>query len=112
MADMKKLPTFIMVIALLVMNFAGIAHAECTQAGGCDGIVVVQSMDDSVDQDGQTQKSACDCCATCGHHHHAQAFISHGKAEHFAAASERQHSWDGENYFSQLHYPPSKPPKA
>lgn len=101
-----------MVIALLVMNFASIAHAECTKAGGCDGMTIAKSMDDSGDQDGKTQKSACDCCATCGGHHHHQAAFANGKAEHIAATSQTLHSQAGDSYFSQLHYPPSKPPKA
>lgn len=109
---MKKFSTFIIIIALLVMNIASIAHAGSDTNGVCDGVQVVKSVDDSGDQGGDTQKTACDCCATCGHHHHTHAFISHGKAEHFAATSKTHHSWGGATYLSQLHYPPSKPPKA
>lgn len=107
---MKKFSTFIMIIALLVMNIASIAHAECNTGGVCDGVQVVES----IDQDGDdSQQAVCDCCATCGHnHHHSHAFIPHGKAEHFAALSKTHHGWDGATYLSQLHYPPSKPPKA
>lgn len=109
---MKKLPAFIMVIALLVMNIASIAHAECSANGVCDGVQVVKSVNDSGDQDGGQQKAVCDCCATCGHHH-TSASLSHVKIDHLMDMSKTQRRWDGgATYLSQLHYPPSKPPKV
>ena len=111
---MKKLPAYIMVIALLVMNLASVAHADCTDDMNCAAVQSAVSVDDAGDHQQDEQKSAaCDCCATCGHHHHTHAAMSHTKAEHFADISKTQRSWDGgATYLSQLHYPPSKPPKA
>jgi hypothetical protein len=110
---MKKFSTLIMVMALLVMNIASIAHAECSAIGVCDGVQVVKSVDDSGDQGGDTQKTVCDCCATCGHHHHTHASLAHTKTDHMMDMSKTQRRWDGgATYLSQLHYPPSKPPKV
>jgi hypothetical protein len=110
---MKKLPAYIMVIALLVMNFASIAHAECTEGMVCGGVQASASVDhtDDQNQDDSQKQAACDCCAS-GHHHHSHASIATGKAEHIMVSSKTLHAQEGENYFSQLHYPPSKPPKA
>jgi hypothetical protein len=107
---MKNLLTFCMVIALLVMNIAGVAHADCADGGTCDNVQVVKS-ENTGDQDGKTSKAECDHCLNCSSHHSHMA-LNHVKAEHFAASSETRHGWDGETYLSQLHYPPSKPPKA
>lgn len=114
MLYMKKLPAYIMVIALLVMNFASVAHADCAEGTLCGGIQASVSLTDAgdQDQDKDQQNAACDCCATCGGHHHSHATVSNGKAEHIAATSQTLHAQAGDNYFSQLHYPPSKPPKA
>jgi len=116
MVAMKKLPAYIMVIALLVMNIASAAHADCAEGTVCGGIQAVVSIDDagndSGDQDKEQRNAACDCCATCGGHNHSQAVFFTGKAEHFATTSKMYNSQSGEDYFSQLHYPPSKPPKA
>lgn len=109
---MKKLPAYIMVIALLVMNIASAAHADCVEGTVCGGIQAVVSIDDAGDHDSEKQNVACDCCATCGGHHHHQAAFANGKVEHIAATSQTLHSQAGDSYFSQLHYPPSKPPKA
>ncbi len=108
---MKKLPALLMVMALLAMNFASTAHAACDQPGGCGDFEMAASVDDHGNKGGEKQNAMCDCCATCGHHHHHASF-SNGKAEHIAATSQTLHSQAGDNYFSQLHYPPSKPPKA
>jgi len=110
---MKKLPAFIMVIALLVMNFASMAHAECEHAGGCGDTQIVKSIDDTSNQDGDTQQANCDCCATCsGHHHHSHIAFMNSKADPIMASSQSLHSSNGDIYLSQLNYPPSKPPKA
>ncbi len=113
---MKKLPAYIMVIALLAMNIASAAHADCAEGMVCGGIQAVVSIDDagndSDDHNKEQRNAACECCATCGGHHHNHAAFATGKAEHLAASSQTLHSQEGENYFSQLHYPPSKPPKA
>ncbi len=108
---MKNLLTFCMVIALLVMNVAGVAHADCAD-GKCDDAVQIVKSENSGDQDGNSNQAGCDHCLNCTHHHSHMA-LSHVKAEHFADISKTQRSWDGgATYLSQLHYPPSKPPKA
>lgn len=109
---MKNSLAFFMVIALLVMNFTSIAHVECTKIGGGDGATIAESIDYSNDQDGNTQKSACDYCATCGLHHHTHAALSQVEMVHFPVISDTPVGWGGASYLSQLHYPPSKPPKS
>lgn len=108
---MKKLPALLMVMALLATNFASTAHAACDQPGGCGDFEIMASVDDHGDKDGETQKVMCECCATCGSHHHHAAFAN-GKADPIAATSQTLHSQSGDTYLSQLNYPPSKPPKA
>ncbi len=109
---MKKLPAYMMVMALMVMNFASIAHADCAEGMICDGVQQTISADQQHDQDGGDKQAACDCCATCSHHHHSHIAFIGNKADPIAASSQTLHAQTGENYFSQLHYPPSKPPKA
>jgi hypothetical protein len=107
---MKNLFIFCMVIALLVMNVAGVAHTDCAD-GKCDNAQVVKSADTG-DQDGKSSQVGCDHCLNCSHHH-SNVALSHVKAEHFSEVSKTHRSWDaGATYLSQLHYPPSKPPKA
>lgn len=108
---MKKLPAYIMVIALLVMNIASAAHADCVEGTVCGGIQAVISIDGAGDHDGEKQNASCDCCATCGSHHHHAAFTN-GKADPMINTSQTLHSQNGDTYLSQLNYPPSKPPKA
>lgn len=109
---MKKLPAYIMVIALLVMNIASAAHADCAEGTVCGGIQAVVSIDDAGDHDGEKQNAACDCCATCGGHHHHHAAFTNGKAVPMMDTSQTLHSNSGDTYLSQLNYPPSKPPKS
>ncbi len=101
-----------MVMALLVMSFANIAHADCAEGMICEGVQQTLSADQHDDNDGDQKQAACDCCATCGHHHHSHIAFIGNKAEPIAASSQTLHASVGENYFSQLHYPPSKPPKV
>jgi len=108
---MKKLPAYIMVIALLAMNIASAAHADCAEGTVCGGIQAVVSIDDAGDHDGEKQKADCDCCARCAGHHHHAAFMN-GKSEPVMVSSQAAHSSEGVTYLSQLHYPPSKPPQA
>lgn len=93
------------------MNFAGVVHAECDHAAGCDDTQIVKSIDDASHQDGDTQQADCDCCARCGGHHHHAAFMN-GKSEPVMVSGQAAHSSEGVTYLSQLHYPPSKPPQA
>ncbi len=109
---MKKLPALLMVMTLLLMSIASSAHADCAEAGGCDSIQAVKSIDDSSDHDGDTQKAACDCCATCSHHNHSNATFLNGSADPIIVVSQTLHVQVGDTYFSQLQYPLSKPPKT
>lgn len=109
---MKKLPAYIMVIALLVMNIASVAHADCVEGTLCGGIQAVISVDDADDHNGEKQNASCDCCATCGGHHHHHAAFTNSKAVPIMVTNQTLHSQSGDTYLSQLNYPPSKPPKA
>jgi hypothetical protein len=104
---------YMMVIALLMMNITGAAHASCIEGALCDGLQlsVIDAADNQGDQGNNQQDASCDCCLS-GHHHHFQASILSSKAEHFSASSTSPHRLSGVRYFSQLNYPPSKPPKA
>ena len=111
---MKKLPALILVMALMVMNFATAAHADCAEGLICDGMQQVESMDqhDQHNQNDDGQQTSCDCCATCsGHHHHSHIAFMNSKADPIMASSQSLHSSHGDTYLSQLNYPPSKPPK-
>lgn len=113
---MKKLPAYILVVAMLVMSIASAAHAECGEGLVCGTVQTVSAADDvhseSGDHQNDEQQSFCDCCATCGGHHHHHAAFAIGKADHVMASSQTLHSNSGDTYLSQLNYPPSKPPKA
>jgi hypothetical protein len=109
---MKKLPAFILLMAFMVMNIASTAHADCAEGFICDGMQQVESIDQH-DQNDDNQQSNCDCCTTCsGHHHHSHMAFINSKADPLIAANSKMHAQTGETYLSQLHYPPSKPPKA
>lgn len=109
---MKKLPALVLILTLMVMNIASAAHADCAEGFICDGVQQVESMDQH-DQNDDSQQSNCDCCATCsGHHHHSHMAYVSSKADPIMASSQTTHSSEGATYLSQLHYPPSKPPKA
>lgn len=100
----------ILILALLAMNVASTAHADC--AGGlCNDTQVMTSVDSSHDDD-QQQNTDCECCATCSGHHHHQSAVLSGKIDHAMNINEAGLASDGAVYLSQLHYPPSKPPKA
>ena len=113
---MKKLPAYILVVAMLVMSIASTAHADCAEGLVCDGMQTVSAAGDvhseSSDHQNDEQQSFCDCCATCGGHHHHHAAFAIGKADHVMASSQTLHSSEGATYLSQLHYPHSKPPQA
>lgn len=111
MVFMKKLPALFMVMALLVMSFASVSHAACDQPGGCGDFEIMASVDDHGNEDGEKQNAMCDCCATCGKHHHHAAFVG-SKAEPVMVLSQTVHSSHGDTYLSQLNYPPSKPPQS
>lgn len=110
MADMKKLPTFIMVIALLAMNIASATAADCSDEALCGNFLNIVTIDDMGNQDDSQGKAICDFCSCC--HHHSNVSTLHGKAEYIAIITQTRHNQVGENYFSQLNYPPSKPPKS
>ena len=102
----------VMVTAFLVMNFASVAHADCAEGFVCDGMQQVEVIDQH-DQHDDSQQANCDCCASCsGHHHHSHMAFMNSKADSIMAFSQPLHSDNGDTYFSQLNYPPSKPPKA
>jgi hypothetical protein len=114
---MSRLFAFGIIVAFLVVNIASVAHADCTSDVNCAATQSVAVVDNAGDQHNDHQddqkQAACDCCATCsGHHHHSHMAYVNGKAEPIMASSQAAHSSEGATYLSQLHYPPSKPPKA
>lgn len=104
---MKKLSAYIMLFAFLMMNVAGMAHAACGDAS-FSGDVQVMELADGSDHNSNSIEP-CDCCA-CGHH--TTSLISHMNAETIPSNTSVLHHGDGLSYLSQLHFPPSKPPKA
>lgn len=109
---MKKVSMYITVIALLVMNIATTAHADCMQGTFHSDVEVSASMSDADHQHGDEQNASCDCCATCSGHHHNHAAFSGSKSEPVMVSSQTVHYSEGATYLSQLHYPPSKPPQS
>ena len=110
---MKKTYAFVMVIALLVMNIASVAHADCAEGFVCNDVHLAESADQHDHQHDDSQQANCDCCTTCsGHHHHSHMAHLDSKAEPIVAFGQTAHSIDMAAYASQLLYPPSKPPKA
>jgi hypothetical protein len=101
---MKRLSILLMIVALLVMNLAGVAHADCI-GEDCDTIVL--SAGDSHGNDADVD---CGCCASS--HHHTNIFVPSAKADFIASTSLQLYEAGGATFLSQLHYPPSKPPKA
>lgn len=106
---MNKLPTFIAIVALLIMNVVSAAHADTLGGILCDD-VKIESLHDCHEQ-GESQSSVCDCTA-CGHHHHSHASLPLVKSSPFPSYTKMEIRFENINYLSQLHYPPSKPPKA
>gem|GEM_PF-3360459 len=107
---MKKLSSLIMVIAFLAMNVASATAADCSDEALCGNFLNVVSVDDIGNQDESQGKAICDFCSCC--HNHSNVSTLHGKAEYVAIASQALHNRAGDNYFSQLNYPPSKPPQS
>lgn len=106
---MNNLLTACIIVALMMMSIASVPHADCESVSGYGGQAVFTAADHV--HEGQ-KNASCDCCATCGHHHHSHAFLPYVKAGQLTALSKTYHIWDGKTYVSHLHYPPSKPPKA
>lgn len=113
MSSMRSLYAYFTVIVLLVMSIASVAHADCANGEHCAPELSVTMVDNAdTEHDGHKADVTCDCCATCGHHHHTHTTIFNTKSAHSVLMSKTHHSWYGDNYFSQLYNPPSKPPKA
>jgi hypothetical protein len=110
---MHTVSTYILIVILLVMNFADMAHAECGEGTLCASIQTSASEDhaDGKNQDTDQEQAACDCCAS-GHHHHSHVSVSNSKADPLSASSQTDHIWDDASYLSQLNPPPFQPPKA
>lgn len=104
---MKKLPAYIMVVALLVANIASVAHAACPDGISIDGSQIVEAMDNG-SNDSENKSAGCDDCSCC----HSHASLSYMKAENLTSDNQAHNSWDSKNYFSQLNSPPFQPPKA
>lgn len=102
-----------MIVTLLAVNLASTAHAACLTLTDCESTQTVQSVKDTHNQTGDLQQAGCDCCAVCGHHHHNHVSMPQPKAAQYTAVITAYSGWSsGVTYLSQLHYPPSKPPKA
>lgn len=107
---MKNLPIYMMLLAVLVMNIASVAHASCLD-NLSDHIQLADTSDDS-DSHHQDipDDSPCECCAgTCSH---ISFVMSSEKVTHHAVGYHAYFSRDGTDYLSHLQYPPSRPPKA
>lgn len=105
-ADMKRLFALLAIVALFMTNMADVAHAGCSDAAGDQEISM--NADDHHNTDSDVN---CDCCTSC-HVHHTHAFFSQSKPEHAPEMMTAFNSREDTSFLSQLHYPPSKPPKA
>ena len=111
---MKKVISLVVLLSVMVLNIPFLHHADIAE-----GVFFGHShhatdfswqlSDDNTD-DHDKSKNALN--AESGHHHHVPAFLPQIKIDHFFAASEAHYNWGAVNYLSQLHYPPSKPPKS
>ncbi|MGB1539487.1 MAG: hypothetical protein ACPG80_00865 [Rickettsiales bacterium] len=104
----KTLPAILIIVSLLLMNVASAFHAHAAEMAG-DSVQIVKSLDTHSDNDAPSYDcDQCNCHSHCGH-----LFVgnSHDALFDLRVASKRLIR-RGETYLSQLHYPPSRPPRA
>jgi hypothetical protein len=107
---MKQLSAFFMVITLLAVSILPSAPCEDAANGVPCGNMAV-STDIAGEHDGDTQSAQCDQCAGC-HHHGSQGMV-HASVDVVPAVAASPHVMaHGQTDLSQLHYLPSRPPKA
>lgn len=104
----KTLPAILIIVSLLMMNVTSAFHAHAADMGS-DHTQIVKVSD--VQPDGDTASH--DCCQGSCHHHCGHLFVGNPHHELIDLQKERKPliRW-GVTYLSQLHYPPSRPPKA
>ena len=102
---MRKLSIIFTIVALMlnVMSVSDI-HA-CEQNNNTQ---VIKAVDDLAKD--SIEKAHCTHCS-CPHHC-SPAFVSKASGSDFFSASTESYTWDNTTSYSQLYYPPSKPPKA
>lgn len=104
----KTLPAILMIMSLLLMNVTSALHAHAADMAGTD-VQIVKSLDSHSDDD--TPSYGCDQC-NC-HHHCGHLFTGNSQDTPFGLRKDgKRLIRRGETYLSQLHYPPSRPPRA
>ena len=108
---MRKLPSFLMVIAFLVVNISTTAHAGCPDHVDCHETQLVESIASSSHNENNEQHGPCNFCA-CTSHGHSQMILAPIKTEYVLSSTNILRSLKDFSYFSQYYYPPTEPPKA
>lgn len=108
MKDMKKLSIIFTIVALMLNVMSVSAAHACAQDN--NGTQIIKAVDDFANDANSVEKVHCTQCSC--HHHSSAAFVSKSSGSEFFSASTEAYNWDNTVNYSQLQYPPSKPPKA
>ncbi len=105
---MKKLSIIFTIVALM-LNAMSASHAYACKQDSNYGKQIIKAVDD-VNGKSSVEKFNCAQCSC--HHHSNQNLVSKNSGAEFLSASKESYNWDDTLNFSQLNFPPSKPPKA
>ncbi len=105
---MKKLSVIFTIVALMLnVMSVSVAHA-CAQDN--NSTQIIKAVDDFANDTNSVEKAHCTQCSC--HHHCSSAFISKSSSSEFFSPSELAYNGYNTINYSQLNFPPSKPPKA
>ncbi len=103
---MKKLSIIFTIMALMLSIVSAGVHA-CEQD---NNIKIIKSNDFSKDGTNNDNMHCTQC--SCHHHGSSSFFTKSNVLEFFAFSAKSSYEWANILGYSQLYYPPSKPPKV
>ena len=106
---MKKYSVYMMLLAMVMLNIASIAHASCALVDSSHDAQVID-LEGTSDVQDHDQDDDCHCChGSCPHY----TFVTTtNKVTYLTEWHNSYPTRDGTDYPSHLQHPPSKPPKA
>lgn len=107
---MKNLFFLFLVFAFLSMSVASTMHDSAFASMGDNTLQSLVSGDQG-DQNTDMATAQCLQC-TCCHGHIGHTYLNENSVFNLSLTSAKFQVREGKTYLSQLHYPPSKPPKA
>ncbi len=106
---MRKLSIIVTIVALM-LNVMSASHTYACEQDNNYSTQIIKSVDDITHGKNSVEKGHCTQCS-CSHHS-SQNLVSKANSSEFVAVSTEAYSWDNAITYSQLNFPPSRPPKA